>query len=77
MTNVPEVVLAREAGLCYGLIAMVTNAAAGLSGRPLSHQEVLEIMAQNKENLKRLAMEAIGRIPEERGCGCRPPAPMS
>lgn len=77
MTNVPEVVLAREAGLCYGLIAMVTNAAAGLTGQPLSHQEVLEIMSKNNENLKRLVMETIERIPEERGCGCRPPAPMS
>ncbi|NLA27102.1 MAG: S-methyl-5'-thioinosine phosphorylase, partial [Firmicutes bacterium] len=31
MTNVPEVVLAREAGLCYATIALVSNFAAGIS----------------------------------------------
>ena len=70
MTNVPEVVLAHELGLCYGLIAMVTNQAAGLSPTPLTHQEVLDIMAQNGENLRRLAMRAIELLPAERRCRC-------
>lgn len=64
MTNVPEAVLAREIGLEYGLIAMVTNMAAGISPTPLSHQEVLDIMAQNGETLRRLAMRTIERLPE-------------
>ncbi|MGE5590014.1 MAG: S-methyl-5'-thioadenosine phosphorylase [Bacillota bacterium] len=72
MTNVPEVVLARELGLCYGLIAMVTNQAAGISPTPLTHQEVLDIMAQNGENLRRLAMRTIELLPPDRSCGCSP-----
>lgn len=43
MTSVPEVVLAREAGLCYASVGMVTNYAAGLVDYPLSHEEVLEL----------------------------------
>lgn len=71
MTGVPEVVLARELGLCYSTVAMVTNFAAGLSPAPLSHAEVLEAMAQYGENLKRLAMLVIDRLDEARTCPCR------
>ena len=70
MTGVPEVVLAREAGLCYNCIAMCTNWAAGISVIKLTHEEVLGVMAYNGENLKRLAMAAIEALPAQRGCEC-------
>ncbi|HEY8394745.1 MAG TPA: S-methyl-5'-thioadenosine phosphorylase [Thermaerobacter sp.] len=77
MTSVPEVVLAREAGLCYATVAMVTNYAAGLSGAPLTHDEVLEVMAANVTNLRRLILEAIPRLAPERSCPCAAkPAPL-
>src|SRR5690606_2867755 len=47
MTSVPESVLAREAGLCYAAMAMVTNMAAGISESPLTHEEVVDVMARN------------------------------
>jgi purine-nucleoside phosphorylase len=40
--TVPEVVAARARGLRVLGISSITNAAAGLSGEPLSHDEVLE-----------------------------------
>ncbi|MFZ5824457.1 MAG: S-methyl-5'-thioadenosine phosphorylase [Bacillota bacterium] len=70
MTNVPEVVLAREAGICYTTVSMVTNFAAGISPTNLTHEEVLEVMAANSENLKRLVMAALASIPAERHCHC-------
>ncbi len=70
MTNVPEVVLAHEAGLCYSLIAMVTNMAAGIAATSLSHAEVLAIMDQNGKNLRDLIMGSIPAIPRERNCRC-------
>lgn len=70
MTNVPEVVLAREAGLCYATISMVTNFAAGISPTALTHEEVLEVMAENGENLRKLVMTTLKQIPVERGCTC-------
>jgi 5'-methylthioadenosine phosphorylase len=39
MTGVPEVVLAREAGMCYAAVALVVNLAAGLSDKKLSHED--------------------------------------
>lgn len=70
MTNVPEVVLARELGMCYVTISMVTNYAAGISSEPLTHQEVLDVMAANGDQLKALLMSALPQIPAERGCRC-------
>jgi 5'-methylthioadenosine phosphorylase len=71
MTNVPEVVLAREAEMCYATVSMVTNYAAGISPQPLTHHEVLETMHANMENIKKLVMDAIGRINTDVECQCR------
>lgn len=71
MTSVPEVVLAREAKICYATIAMVTNFAAGISPTKLSHQEVVDIMDENVNNLKTLVMEAIESLDLDTDCLCR------
>jgi 5'-methylthioadenosine phosphorylase len=42
MTMASEAVVMREAGIGYGCLAMVTNFAAGVSGEPLSHGEVVD-----------------------------------
>ena len=70
MTAYPEVALAREIGLCYGAVAMVTNYAAGISEHHLTHEEVLEMMAQMSSDIKRFLLHAIDALPEERQCGC-------
>lgn len=71
MTGVPEVVLAKEAGMCYATIAMITNFAAGISVRRLSHQEVVSIMTENADNLRQLLIKAIVALDPERACTCR------
>jgi 5'-methylthioadenosine phosphorylase len=45
MTGVPEVVLAREAGIEYGTLALVTNMAAGLQIQ-VTQKEVNEVMSK-------------------------------
>ncbi len=71
MTNVPEVVLAREAGLCYATIALPANYAAGISTTPLSHEEVLEEMDKGKADLDILIAKCITEIKSEHNCGCK------
>lgn len=71
MTSVPEVVLAREAGICYATVAMVTNYAAGIAQGRLSHQEVVDAMAENAANLRRLLMRAVEMLDVERTCLCQ------
>ncbi|MEW5784601.1 MAG: S-methyl-5'-thioadenosine phosphorylase [Bacillota bacterium] len=70
MTNVPEVTLAREAGLCYATLALATNYAAGISENPLTHEEVLEEMARGKAALEQLLMASVEEISVEKRCRC-------
>jgi 5'-methylthioadenosine phosphorylase len=70
MTGVPEVVLARELGLCYANVSVVTNWAAGISPRPLSHEEVIQTMDENQERLRQLIAKALLLITAEFSCNC-------
>jgi len=54
MTQVPEVVLAAEAGIPYATIGVVTNYAAGVSQKRVTSEEVLKVMADRKESLSKL-----------------------
>jgi 5'-methylthioadenosine phosphorylase len=72
MTSVPEVILAREAEICYATIGMVTNYAAGISPNPLTHQEVVETMQQTQGRLRELIVAAIAHAHEyKRECSCK------
>jgi len=71
MTGVPEVVMAREAGMCYASIAMVTNFAAGISQQQLTHREVIEVVNQNVDKMRILIFNVITRLNPERKCKCR------
>ena len=70
MTGVPEAPLAREAEMCYATVAMVTNFAAGISPTNLTHQEVLDTMRQNSENIRKLLLQAVLWIETDRPCVC-------
>lgn len=72
MTGVPEVVFAREAGLCYASVCLVTNPGAGLvPDHVLTGAEVEEVMQTRRAELLRLVENAAGRLPEETACTCR------
>lgn len=72
MTNVPEVTLAREAGICYATVAAVTNWAAGISAEPLKHQEVSGFMQSMTPRLRALFTQVV-RQHREIDCACRQP----
>ncbi|MGE5371017.1 MAG: S-methyl-5'-thioadenosine phosphorylase [Solirubrobacterales bacterium] len=70
MTTVPEVVLAREVGICYATIAMVTNFGAGIVTGRLTHQEVVDYMKENIVRIRKLIIQAVARIPAKKACEC-------
>jgi 5'-methylthioadenosine phosphorylase len=70
MTNVPEVVLAREAGLCYAAVAIITNWAAGMTPDLVKHGEVTQFMDQQTPRLVRL-FRCVVRRHVETECPCR------
>jgi 5'-methylthioadenosine phosphorylase len=70
MTGVPEVVLAREGGLCYASIALVTNMAAGIADHPLSHAEVAAMTKSLGKTLAALLGRTLKNLGMERNCSC-------
>lgn len=70
MTNVPEVTLAREAGICYATVATVTNWAAGISSTRLTHEEVLDVVAANVESIRKVIFHVIESLEADRSCDC-------
>lgn len=70
MTNVPEVVLAREAGICYASICVVTNMGAGITDSALSHSEVSAIMTDNMNSVRRLALDSLAAVAQLPSCSC-------
>lgn len=63
MSTVPEVVLAREAGICYQTIAMSTDYDCWKEGEePVTWEMILAIMSKNADNVKKLLLKTIEKI---------------
>ncbi|MDQ6797530.1 MAG: S-methyl-5'-thioadenosine phosphorylase [Actinomycetota bacterium] len=73
MTQYPEAILARELGMCYAGIALVTDYDAGLEGvdgAAVTMEAVFAVLADNVERVQRLLSRAIPSVPTERSCTC-------
>ncbi|MDQ3641235.1 MAG: S-methyl-5'-thioadenosine phosphorylase [Actinomycetota bacterium] len=80
MTQYPEAVLARELGICYSGLALVTDYDAGAApGGPdgpgeraeaVTMEAVFRMLAENIERVKGVLLRAIPAIPAEPSCGC-------
>jgi 5'-methylthioadenosine phosphorylase len=70
MVGFPEVVLAREAGLCYASICLVANLGSGISREPMSIEDVKRSVLRNMGSVKKTLKCVVQAIPETRGCRC-------
>jgi 5'-methylthioadenosine phosphorylase len=71
MTGQPEAGLARELGLCYTPVALVTDTDAGVEeGEGVTQDEVFAIFGANVARLRELIMAVIARLPADRDCPC-------
>jgi 5'-methylthioinosine phosphorylase len=72
MTGYPEVVLGREAGLCYASVCIVTNPACGMGGdHGLCASEISDLMEICSEKVRTLIYEAAQKGLGERSCSCK------
>lgn len=74
MTQYPEAALARELGLCYASVALITDYDTGLEGvegiEPVTQEEIFKFFDDNLDKVRGLLFEAIGRVPTTIGCDC-------
>tara|TARA_Y100001960_G_scaffold113293_1_gene121254 strand:- start:4 stop:855 length:852 start_codon:yes stop_codon:yes gene_type:complete len=71
MTNVTEAKLAREAGLCYSTLALVTDYDCWhIEEEPVTLEAVLEIMHKNVERAQMVINELIPMLKNSDDCVC-------
>ncbi|MFH1552626.1 MAG: S-methyl-5'-thioadenosine phosphorylase [Candidatus Omnitrophota bacterium] len=73
MTNIQEARLAREAGICYSTIAMITDYDCWyLSSEveTVSVEMIIENLVKNAEVAKKMLVNTIANMPEKRACAC-------
>jgi 5'-methylthioadenosine phosphorylase len=74
MTQYPEAALAREKGICYVGIGIVTDYDAGLEGdsgiKPVSADIINEVFAKSIEKMHKLVMRIIEATPDTASCSC-------
>ncbi len=61
MSTVPEVILARQAGLRVAALSIITNAAAGMGGPPLSHEQTMTNAAAAAQSVQALLTGFLSR----------------
>lgn len=75
MTQYPEVTLARELGLCYTALALVTDYDAGVvlksKLKPVTTRQVLEVFKNNNQKASKLIKEMIKQFSGKLSCECR------
>jgi 5'-methylthioadenosine phosphorylase len=71
MTALPEAKLAREAEICYAIIAGVTDYDSWQEqSEPFTVDVILNILRQNIDTIKKIIKLAVARIPEKHDCEC-------
>jgi purine-nucleoside phosphorylase len=63
MSTVPEAIVARHSGMQVLGISCITNVAAGMSGSPINHEEVIEVGARAGRQLAQLIVGILPRLP--------------
>jgi 5'-methylthioadenosine phosphorylase len=69
MTLVPEVTLARERALCYGLLAMVTDYDVWAE-HPVDAHEIVRVMQANVARMQSVVGALLPRLDAPRTCEC-------
>jgi 5'-methylthioadenosine phosphorylase len=71
MTNVTEAKLAREAEICYGSLAMITDYDCWHPEHDsVTYSQIIATLNQNADNAQRVVREAVRAMPAERSCKC-------
>lgn len=74
MTQYPEAYLAREIGMCYAGLALVTDRDAGVDGdasvEAVTAKAAFEVMETNVEHARNLIGLLIRELPHPDGCAC-------
>jgi 5'-methylthioadenosine phosphorylase len=76
MTQYPEAALARERGMCYVALALVTDYDSGLedddSVQPVTAEAVFRLFERSTDALRDALLRLVAAVPVDRTCACGP-----
>ncbi len=70
MTSIPEVVLAKELGMCYSTIAIITNWCTGIKGEIQLH-DIQGAMDKNREKISQIFLKVFEKGLDQKHCSCK------
>ncbi|MGC1781107.1 MAG: S-methyl-5'-thioadenosine phosphorylase [Acidobacteriaceae bacterium] len=72
MTNLQEAKLAREAEICYGTLAMVTDYDCWHPGHgSVTTDQIVAVLTQNNASALKVLTAAVAALPSRRNCHCQ------
>lgn len=70
MTNVPEVILAKELGMCYSAIGVITNWCTGINNEEIELHDIQGALAENKEKITKAFLKVFKEGLNQENCMC-------
>lgn len=70
MTNVPEVVLAKELGMCYSAVGIITNWCTGVKKGAIELHDIEGSVTKNKALLTRTFLQTLRGELHQNNCNC-------
>ncbi|MGV8145685.1 MAG: hypothetical protein ACLKAK_05295 [Alkaliphilus sp.] len=70
MTNVPEVTLAKELGICYSVVGIITNWAIGFKDEKINFHDIKGSLEKNKEKITGAFIDILSAELSKDKCNC-------
>lgn len=77
MTQMPEALFARELGMCYATIAVVTDRDAAVPGEEVTYEEVMATFASSIDRVKKIVTDVIENQDLDYNCWVCPSSSLS
>ena len=71
MTNVPEVILAKELGMCYSAIGIVTNWCTGIETSEFTIHDITGSVEKNKKEITQIFIKVFMKELDQNKCKCK------
>lgn len=71
MTNVPEVILAKELGMCYAAVGIITNWCTGMKKEEITLHNIQDALTENKEKVTKIFLKVFQGSLNQENCMCK------